>query len=81
MSYSRECMVVYGELLQLCTVYKNLYFVLQVAQESVSVLQVTQQLYQYYKSCRNPYQVLQVMWAASECGMESKVHMTKSISP
>ena len=29
----------------------------------------------YYKSRENPYQVLQVMHAASECAMKSKVRM------
>ena len=37
-------------------------------------------LYQYYnKSHENPYQVLQVMWAASECAMKSKVRVLKMI--
>ena len=35
-----ECMRVNGEALQLCAVYKELYFLLQVTRESVSVLQV-----------------------------------------
>ena len=37
--------------------------------------------YQYYMSRENPYQVLQVMHAASECAMKSKVCMIKSLSP
>ena len=40
-SHSRECMGVNGEALQLHTVYKKPYFLLQVTRESVSVLQVT----------------------------------------
>ena len=40
-SNSRECMGVNGEALQLHAVYKKPYFLLQVTQESVSVLQVT----------------------------------------
>ena len=39
-SNSRECMGVNGEALQLHAVYKKLYFLLQVTQEFVSVLQV-----------------------------------------
>ena len=35
----------------------------------------------YCKSCENLYQVLQVMCAASEHAMESKIHMIKSLSP
>jgi len=62
-----------GEALQLHTVYKKPYFLLQVTRESVSVLQVM--------SRENPYQVLQVTRAASECAMKSKVHMIKSLSP
>ena len=38
-------------------------------------------LYQYYKSCENSYQVLQVTCAASEHAMKSKVRMIKSLSP
>ena len=37
--------------------------------------------YQYYKSRKNPYQVLQVMRPASERAMKSKVIMIKSLSP
>ena len=37
-------------------------------------------LYQYYKSHENPYQVLQVTCAASECAMKSKVCMIKLLS-
>jgi len=40
-SNSRECIGVSGEALQLHAVYKKLYFLLQVTQESVLVLQVT----------------------------------------
>ena len=40
-SNSRECMRVNGEALQLHSVYKKPYFLLQVTCESVSVLQVT----------------------------------------
>ena len=37
-------------------------------------------LYQYYnKSHENPYQVLQVTWAASECAMKSRILMIKII--
>ena len=36
-------------------------------------------LYQYYKSHENPYQVLQVMCTASECAMKSKVCMIHKI--
>ena len=35
----------------------------------------------YSKSHENPYQVLQVMCAASERAMKSKVRMIKSLSP
>ena len=35
----------------------------------------------YCKSRENPYQVLQVTCAASECAMKSKVRMIKSLSP
>ena len=35
----------------------------------------------YYKSRENPYQVLQVTCAASECAMKSKVRTIKSLSP
>ena len=45
---------------------KSCVFLLQVTQESVSVLQV-------YKSQENPYQVLQVTGTASERAMKSKV--------
>ena len=38
---SHERIEVNGEALQLHTVYKKLYFLLQVTRESVSVLQVT----------------------------------------
>ena len=38
-------------------------------------------LYQYYKSRENPYQVLQVTHAASERAMKSRVRMIKSLSP
>ena len=41
MSNSRECMGVNGEALQLHTVYKKPYFLLQVKREFVSVLQIT----------------------------------------
>ena len=41
MSNSRKCMGVNGEALQLHAVYKKPYFLLQITQESVSVLQVT----------------------------------------
>ena len=51
MSYSCECMGVYGELLQLCTVYKNLYFVLQVTQESINTTSHVAIRIRYYKSC------------------------------
>ena len=37
--------------------------------------------YFYYKSCENPYQVLQVMCAVSEGAMKLKVCMIKSLSP
>ena len=40
-SNSRECTRVNGELLQVPTVYKNSYFILQVMRESISVLQGT----------------------------------------
>ena len=62
-------MGVNGEALQLHTVYKKPYFLLQVMWESVSVLQVTQ----------NPYQVLQVMCAASEHAIKSKGSYDKII--
>ena len=32
-------------------------------------------LYNYYKSHENPYQILQVICAASECAVKSKIHM------
>ena len=61
-------MLMYGSQ-QLHAVYKKLYFSLQVTRESVS----------YYKSRENSYQVLQVMWAASEhaVGLYDKNHCTK----
>ena len=40
-SNSRECMEVNGKALQLHAVYKKPYFLLQVTQESISVLQLT----------------------------------------
>ena len=43
MSNSHECMGVNGEALQLHTVYKKPYFLLQVTRESVSLLQVTRE--------------------------------------
>ena len=61
-------MGVNGEALQLHTVYKKPYFLLQVMQESVSVLQVK-------------LEVLEVTCAASERAMKSKVRMIKSLSP
>ena len=70
-SNSRECMGVNGEALQLHGVYKKPYFLLQVTQESVSVLQVSE----------NPYQVRQVTHTASEIAMKSKVRMIKLLSP
>ena len=42
-SYLRYCMGVNGEALQLRTVYKKPYFLLQVTRQSVSVLQVTRE--------------------------------------
>ena len=42
-SISHECMGVYGEALQLHSVYKKPYFLLQVTWEFVSVLQVTRE--------------------------------------
>ena len=85
-------MGVNGEALQLHAVYKKPYFLLQVMRESVSVLQVTRESIsdttsharihiRYYKSRKNPYQVLQVTCAASEHAMKSKVRMMKSLSP
>ena len=35
----------------------------------------------YIKSCKNPYQVLQVTCPGSDCAMKSKVNMIKSLSP
>ena len=35
----------------------------------------------YIKSCKNPYQVLQVTCSGSDCAMKSKVNMIKSLSP
>ena len=35
----------------------------------------------YCKSCDNPYQVLQITRAVSECAMKSKVRMIKLLSP
>ena len=64
-------MGVNGEALQLHTVFKKSYF----------LLQVTRNLYQYYNSRENSYQVLQVTCTASERAMKSKVCMIKSLSP
>ena len=36
--------------------------------------------YQYYKSCKNPYQVLQVTCPVSERTLKPKVHMIKSLA-
>ena len=49
-----------GEALQLHAVYKKPHFFLCKSREN---------LCQYYKSCENPYQVLQVTRAVSECAM------------
>ena len=81
-------MGVNGEALQLHAVYKKPYFLLQVTQESVLVLQVTRESIsgttsharlhiRYYKLCETPYQVLQVTCAASECAMKLKARMIK----
>ena len=59
------------EALQLCAVYKKLYFLLQVMRESVSVLQVTQESISGTTSHVR----------ASDCAMKSKVRMIKSLSP
>ena len=46
------------------------------------LLQVTcENLYQYYKSCENPYQVLQVTRAASERAMGSYDKIIITIAP
>ena len=70
-SNSCECKGVNGEALQLHSVYKKLYFYCKSREN----------LYQYYKSHKNPHQVLQVMCSASECAMKSKVRMIKVLSP
>ena len=64
-------MGVNGEALQLHAVYKSRIFYCKSRENS----------YQYYKSRENPYQVLQVMHAACERAMKSKVRMMKSLSP
>ena len=85
-------MGVNGEALQLHTVYKKQYFVTQVTQESVSVLQVMRESIsgttshaririRYYKSRENPYQVLQVTYTASERTMKSEVCTIITIVP
>ena len=62
-------MGVNGEALQLHAVYRIFY------------CKSRENLYQYYKSHENPYQVLQVTRAASERAMKSKVRVIKSLSP
>ena len=75
-------MGVNGEALQLHAVYKKPYFLLQVTQESVSVLQVMRESVSGTASQgQNPYQVLQVTCAVSEHAMKSEVRMIKSLSP
>ena len=64
-------MAVNGEALQLHAVCKKPSFLLQVTQESVSVLQVMQQSASGTTSRRH----------ASERTMKSKVRMMKSLSP
>ena len=58
-------MRVNGEALQLHSVYKKPYFYCKSHKN----------LYQYYKSCENPYKVLQVTRTASEHAMKWKVRM------
>ena len=64
-------MEVNGEALQLHVAYKNLYFVLQVTRESVSVLQVTRESVSGTTSHAH----------TSERAMKLKVYMIKSLSP
>ena len=64
-------MGVNGEALQLHVAYKNLYFLLQVMRESVSVLQVTRESVSGTTSHAH----------TSERAMKSKVCMIKSLSP
>ena len=49
--------------------------------EALQPYAVYKKLYFYFKSRENLYQVLQVMCAASECAMKSKVHMIITIVP
>ena len=51
-SNSRECMGVNGEALQLHAVYKKPYFLLQVTQQSVSVLRVTCVAFEHAKKSK-----------------------------
>ena len=75
-------MGVNGEALQLRTVYKKPYFfTASHARIRISTASHARIRIRYYKSRENPYQVLQVMCAASERAMKSKVHMIKSLSP
>ena len=71
MSYLCECMGVNGEALQPHKVYKKPYCLLQVTQESVSVLQVIQESVSGTTSHMRLF----------EHAMKSKVHVIKSLSP
>ena len=71
MSNLHECMGVNGEALQLHSVDKKLYFVVQVTRESVSVLQVTQESVSVLQVTQESVSVLQVTRTVSECAMGS----------
>ena len=75
-------MGVNGEALQLHAVYKKPYFfTASHARIRISSTNHVRISIRYCKSRENPYRVLQVMHAASERAMKSKVHMIKSLSP
>ena len=82
MSNSRECTGVNGEVLQLHAVYKKpSFFTTSHARIRIRYYKSCENPYQVLQVRENPYQVLQVTCAVSECAMKSKVRIIKSLSP
>ena len=66
----------WGSLAVACSLHiKKKHFLLQVSENLYQYYKSHENLYQYYKSRENPYQVLQVTRAASERAMKSKDRM------
>ena len=55
--------------------YKKLYFTASHVRIHIRYCKSHENTYQYYKSRKNPYQILQVMRTASDRAMKSKVCM------